>query len=45
MKKRVKNTNRFMLRIKIKRILIGLMVGLYLVASAILIAGTLYYGF
>lgn len=45
LRKRVKNIYRFMLRIKIKRILIGLLIGLYIAASAIMIAGTLYFGF
>lgn len=45
LRKRVKNIYRFMLRIKIKRILIGLLIGLYIAESAILIAGALYFGF
>lgn len=45
LRKRVKNIYRFMLRIKIKRILIGLLIGLYIVEFAILIAGALYFGF
>jgi hypothetical protein len=45
LRKRVKNIYRFMLRIKIKRILIGLLIGLYIAGPAIMIAGTLYFGF
>ena len=44
-KKRTGGIYRWMLRRKIKRILIGVLIGLYLVWSVVLIAGTLYYGF
>ncbi len=45
MKKINRNFYRFLLRIKIKRILIGLLIGLYLVMSAVMMWGAVYYGF
>lgn len=45
MKKINRNFYRFLLRIKIKRILIGLLIGLYLVMFAVMMWGAVYYGF